>query len=121
MVLMAAHLDIKVFADILQEIRKVHSEGKRHSSISTTIDVIGASDTDGETEEKDLLKPGQTPVFLTPNSPRKVHPPIIKKVQLKSNILDIFTLMALKSSTATNLVKQLGMDHDMIKEMIADG
>ena len=81
LVLIADHLDIKIFSDILQEIKKVHWEGKRHSSLSTTIDVIGASDTDGETEDKDLLKPGQTPVFLTPNSMRKVHPPIIKKVK----------------------------------------
>lgn len=36
-------------------------------------------------------------------------------------ILDIPILLVLQSSTATNLVKQLGMDHDMIKEMIADG
>lgn len=28
---------------------------------------------------------------------------------------------SLQSSTAANLVKQLGMDHDIVKEMIADG
>ena len=65
--------------------------------------MIGASDTEGETDKEQMMKPAATP-SLTPISNRKIHPPIIKK-----------------SSTATNLVKQLGMDHDIVKEMIADG
>ena len=42
------------------------------------IDVIGASDTEGECDEKDHLKV-PTP-SVTPGSGRKFHPPIIKKV-----------------------------------------
>ena len=34
---------------------------------------------------------------------------------------EIVKLLSLQSSTAANLVKQLGMDHDIVKEMIADG
>ena len=78
--MMADHLDIKLFTDILNKIRSVHFEEKRHSSISTTLEMIGASDTDGENEEKDMIK---TPVIpSTPASARRQHPPIIKKVSL---------------------------------------
>ena len=76
--MMADHLDIKIFTDILVQVRTVHVDQKRHSSISTTIDVIGASDTEGEAEEKEILKV-VTPM-VTPASARKAHPPIIKKV-----------------------------------------
>ena len=78
--MMADHLDIKIFTDILVQVRTVHVDQKRNSSISTTIDVIGASDTEGEAEaeEKEILKV-VTPM-VTPASARKAHPPIIKKV-----------------------------------------
>ena len=77
--MMADHLDIKLFTDILNKIKSVHFEEKRHSSISTTLEIIGASDTDGETEEKEMIK---TPVIpSTPASARRLHPPIIKKVR----------------------------------------
>ena len=76
--MMADHLDIKIFTDILVQVRTVHVDQKRHSSISTTIDVIGASDTEAEAEEKEILKV-VTPM-VTPASARKAHPPIIKKV-----------------------------------------
>ena len=62
--MMSQHLDIKLFADILQEIKNVSFLHKR--SISTTIDIIHASDTDGENDEKDNLKatPIITPMLL---------------------------------------------------------
>ena len=77
--MMADHLDIKLTTDILNKIKAVNYEVKRHSSISTTLEVLGTSDndTDGETEEKSILK--SPPV--TPGSTRRLHPPIIKKVK----------------------------------------
>lgn len=77
--MMADHLDIKLTTDILNKIKAVHCEVKRHSSISTTLEVLGGSgsDTDGETEEKAILK---SPA-VTPASTRRLHPPIIKKVK----------------------------------------
>ena len=72
--MMADHLDIKLTTDILN--KAVHCEVKRHSSISTTLEVLG-SDTDGETEEKAIFK---SPA-VTPGSTRRLHPPIIKKVK----------------------------------------
>ena len=78
LIMMADHLDIKIFTDILNKIKSVHFEEKRHSSISTTLEMIGASDTDGETEDKEREKTPVTP--STPLSPRRLHPPIIKKV-----------------------------------------
>ena len=119
--MMADHLDIKIFTDILVQVRTVHVDQKRHSSISTTIDVIGASDTEGEgeAEEKEVLKV-VTPM-VTPASARKAHPPIIKKVNKNLAFKSLTLHCIMQSSTATNLVKQLGIDHDIIKEMIADG
>ena len=74
--MMADHLDIKLTADILDKIKTVSCEVKRHSSISTTVEMLGGSDTEGEAEDKNILK--SLPV--TPASTRKLHPPIIKKV-----------------------------------------
>ena len=76
--MMADHLDIKLTTDILNKIKAVNCEVKRHSSISTTLEILAGSDTDGETEEKTILK--SPPV--TPASTRRLHPPIIKKVKL---------------------------------------
>jgi len=97
--MMSQHLDIKLFSDILQEIKNVSFMHKR--SISTTIDIIHASDTDGEMEERDQMK--ATPI-ITPMMLRKPSNLALKK-----------------SSTATNLVGQLGIDPVIIQEMLADG
>ena len=81
--MMADHLDIKLTTDILNKIKAVHCDVKRHSSISTTLEVLGGSgsDTDGEAEEeKAILK---SPA-VTPASTRRLHPPIIKKVKCLS-------------------------------------
>ena len=76
--MMSQHLDIKLFADILQEIKNVSFLHKR--SISTTIDIIHASDTDGENDEKDNLK--ATPI-ITPMLLRKPsNLAMLKKVKM---------------------------------------
>merc|ERR1740123_881346 len=69
----------------------------------STIEMNGVSDTEGDKNE-DVKEPLRASPVATPVSARKVSAPILKK-----------------SSTAANLVKQLGMDHDIVKEMIADG
>ena len=74
--MMSQHLDIKLFTDILQEIKNVSFMHKR--SISTTIDIIHASDTDGENDDKDDLKP--TPI-ITPMLLRKPSNLALKKVK----------------------------------------
>ena len=77
--MMADHLDIKLTTDILNKIKAVNCEKvKRHSSISTTLEMLPGSDTEGEADEKTILK--SPPV--TPASTRRLHPPIIKKVKL---------------------------------------
>ena len=98
--MMAQHLDIKLFADIVQEIKNVSFMHRR--SVSTTIDIIHASDTDGENEDKDFQR---TPSLRTPILVRKPSKLALMK----------------KSSTTTNLVGQLGIDPEIIQEMIADG
>ena len=114
--MMTDHLDIKLTTDILNKIKAVNCEVKRHSSISTTLEMLPGSDTDGELEEKTILK--SPPV--TPASTRRLHPPIIKKVKC-CHPTQACLAHGLQSSTATNLVKQLGIDHDLVKEMISDG
>merc|ERR1719186_809952 len=99
---MAQHLDIKLFTDILNEIKNVSFINQRSMFMSTAIDIIPASDTDGEHDDNDRLKaiPIISPIFL-----RK-----------PSNLA-----MMKKSSTTTNLVGQLGIDPVIIQEMMADG
>ena len=64
LVMMSQHLDIKLFADILQEIKNVSFAHSR--SISTTIDIIHASDTDGEDDSKEKFQatPIRSPTLL---------------------------------------------------------
>ena len=76
--MMAEHLDIKLTSDILNKIKTVNCEVKRHSSISTTLEMLGGSDTEGEGEGEDKTILKSLPV--TPASTKKLHPPIIKKV-----------------------------------------
>ena len=80
--MMSQHLDIKLFSDILQEIKNVSFMHKR--SISTTIDIIHASDTDGEMEEKDQMK--ATPI-ITPMLLRKPSNLALKKVRDEGSCL----------------------------------
>ena len=82
--MMSQHLDIKLFSDILQEIKNVSFMHNR--SVSTTIDIIHASDTDGELEEKEQIK--ATPI-ITPLLFRKPSNLALKKVVLK-NIDKVF-------------------------------
>ena len=66
MAMMAQHLDIKLFTDILNEIKNVSFINQRSMSMSTAIDIIPASDTDGEHDDNDRLKatPIMSPIFL---------------------------------------------------------
>lgn len=49
LVMMSLHLDIKLFTDILNEIKNVSFNNSR--SVSTAIDIISPSDTENEQEE----------------------------------------------------------------------
>ena len=64
--MMAQHLDIKLFTDILKEIKDVNFMNRR--SVSTAIDIIPASDTDGELDDHEHMK--ATPI-MSPISLRK--------------------------------------------------
>ena len=82
--MMSHHLDIKLFSDILQEIKNVSFMHKR--SISTTIDILHASDTDGEVDEKDQIK--ATPL-ITPLLLRKPSNLALKKVRPENTAITI--------------------------------
>ena len=101
--MMSQHLDIKLFTEILKEIKNVSFANQR--SISTNVDIFSASDSEREDnfvagDREELRPPTITPLS---RSPRNSH----RGIQ--------------KSSTTTNLVKQLGIDPIIIQEMIADG
>ena len=49
LVMMSLHLDIKLFADILTEIKNVSFNNSR--SVSTAIDIISPSDTENELDD----------------------------------------------------------------------
>jgi hypothetical protein len=86
--MMSQHLDIKLFTDILKEIKNISFSKQR--SISTTVDIFGASDSEKEDNfipgDRDELRPPPiTPLSRSPRSNYRV-----KKVgvELLSNIGD---------------------------------
>jgi len=106
LVMMSQHLDIKLFTEILKEIKNVSFNNQR--SVSTNVDIFCTSDSEREENfipgDRDQLRP--PPITPLKGSPRSM---------IRNN-----SFMK-KSSTTTNLVKQLGIDPIIIQEMIADG
>ena len=121
LVMMSQHLDIKLFTEILKEIKNVSFNNQR--SVSTNVDIFCTSDSEREENfipgDRDQLRP--PPITPLKGSPRSVirNNSFMKKV--RSFVKRERRLKSLQSSTTTNLVKQLGIDPIIIQEMIADG
>ena len=82
--MMSQHLDIKLFTEILKEIKDVSFKNQR--SVSTNIDIFGASDTDREDDfipgdRAELKPPPITPLSRSPRGSSRANS--FKKVQLK--------------------------------------
>ena len=97
--MMADHLDIKIFNDILQQIMTVNFEEKRllsmrysldnihrtndsvfsTATMMSTIEMNGVSDTEGE-DNDEVKEPLRASPLTTPASARKISAPILKKV-----------------------------------------
>ena len=89
--MMSQHLDIKLFTEILKEIKEVSFKNQR--SVSTNIDIFGASDTDHEDDfipgdRAELKPPPITPLSRSPRGSSRANS--FKKVQLSWNSGDKF-------------------------------
>ena len=107
LVMMSLHLDIKLFTDILNEIKSVSFSNSR--SVSTAIDIISPSDTENELE--DFPK-------ISYRKPTKLG---LKRVCMNILVFINFKCLYFQSSTSAALADKSGIDPIIVQEMIADG
>ena len=107
LVMMSLHLDIKLFTDILNEIKNVNFSNSR--SVSTAIDIISPSDTENELEDFPRI------------SYRKPSNLGLERVCMNILVLIHFWLLYFQSSTSANMADTSEIDPIIVQEMIADG
>ena len=107
LVMMSLHLDIKLFTDILNEIKNVNFSNSR--SVSTAIDIISPSDTENELEDFPRI------------SYRKPSELGLERVCMNILVFIHLWLLYFQSSTSSAMADMSGIDPIIVQEMIADG